>query len=204
MISRNFSSERVSPPLASGWCNLTSSLNRALMSSFVAPCFSPSDVSDFFSSGRSCRRFSTGVDRDCRARHAKKAPGSFGGGSSASALGSARPWPLVVLRCAPLAFPAPMNWRPFSMSAGDRSGRPSGSRQLLDPTSRRSNYRWHYTRGRDRRRKRSTHRRARVLSAHDASPAGRNPSADSVDHRCASPRLGPFWSRRGWSRRISS
>ena len=35
MISRNFSSDRLSPPLASGWCSLTSSLNLVLISSFA-------------------------------------------------------------------------------------------------------------------------------------------------------------------------
>ena len=161
---------------------------------------SPSVVIAFFSSGRSCRRFSTGVERDCRARQAKNALGSLGGGSSPAAAGSAVS---AASRGAPV--------RPCAHARRPRIGRHlpgrpvSGqsilleSRRLRGPTSRRNNYRSHCTRARDRRRKRSIRRPARVLSAHDGSPAGRTLSAGSEDRPCAFLPRAHAWCPGGWS-----
>ena len=45
---------------------------------------------------------------------------------------------------------------------------------------------------------------ARVLSAHDATPAGRTPTTGSAAHPCVSPLRAPVWCPRGWSRSILS
>ena len=74
MISRNLSSERVSPPLASGWWRFTSSLKRALISSLrgrARPDRAPRAL--FFSSGFSCaaalgRLLARGLGPPCEKR----------------------------------------------------------------------------------------------------------------------------------------
>ena len=76
MISRNLSSERVSPPLASGWWRLTSSLKRDLISACVAVAGRLSASRAFASSGLSGRRASC-ASRGRPERQEKKACGSL-------------------------------------------------------------------------------------------------------------------------------
>ena len=197
MISRNLSSDRLSPPLASGWWRLTSSLKRALISTRVAPSRRLSVCRLFRSSGLRVRRSRQGP-RVQRVRARRRSRADRARATSRAADRRCR-W-LRRRRC--LDCPK---------VGADLPGRPvAGEGVLLEVldlarrSCRRSNCRRRCTGARDRGRRCSTARRARAPAAHDIGPATGSLSTGSRDAPRAPARRAAFWARRGCCRNIWS